>query len=1038
MGNEYKTINFKLNGQQSLSIPISIKKNGKYISDILKVVVKGSLKFSSETNDTNGDTEGRTYVYPVLFSTDEFEINDGKCVITLLYRSEDLFEGTKNIVESIEKYTDEDISLYGVQSNEELEGNKNPLSIKITTGEERRPYWISLQITAYSEDGSVYMQTIDRGITPQGNSTTDVDSLFFKSFNRTSSNLSIDCYNNEDWVPVVDFILSENNSSSPEIISEIEKLGNSTSFGMSTSYDAIVKTAQLLSDTELDGVKKLIYLFTDNEATTSTASVDDAIEEINNIDGNNKTPIISGNVNMSNLRTLSVRANSSDTVDLNKLSYHTGGQSVTINTADYTNDIIKVFYHEAVGALGYGTYEFTINLEEEVLVNYISSTFEIDSENSNATWEIETSKDGYNFTAVQNVYNYNEDETFSDLYAQYIKFKITFITGFSTDIDEYGTYPSSPALTGITIIYNKAKVKYLYLSPQTVDEASPFHVTMTADANEINTDEIKIGIAQSDSSNWEDYSSESQPFVSQSGKTVVPLRFSEDVNEFQQEPLRKIDPFTLKTEYGRFDPFDNIIIYNKDDDVVSSNKYSIYSREGLIHLAFALPSDYVDGDYKIGIIHSDQYKVGLKLTNKTNSQNIEIYGIGYMYSTSKDLLPPLSKAAPEAREVKFVNEFPNKFSKIEASYIYYDSNFDKEDTTKRKINWYINGAKVNYLENLISWNDITDPQDPLYEKSGLSYPTDSELGGEEVGEWIKKQGASLLDAGDNVYFEIQVTDGELYSNIVRSSSVSIIASVPVGDQISIKSKDINGNIVDRITSENTAVLYPSLNEALYADEDLGLTEIVWYVNDEIFKKGTYGDADTTTGYSIKTIKQNEVGTENYIDYGLRMNNKIFCQITPRTPTSVGETITTDTVTVVNSIPQILNLDFLSSHYKAGTNVILAWNFFDFEVILQKDIDITNQSDQTMIKWYRKKSGSNTQFELVYSYNDPNQSAKEVFHVIDYTNQIVTSYKMETCTSTISGGILVTGQQWYAEVTPNDGVDSGTMKTTKIITIAAAS
>jgi hypothetical protein len=221
---------------------------------------------------------------------------------------------------------------------------------------------------------------------------------------------------------------------------------------------------------------------------------------------------------------------------------------------------------------------------------------------------------------------------------------------------------------------------------------------------------------------------------------------------------------------------------------------------------------------------------------------------------------------------------------------------------------------------------------------------------------------------------------------------------------------------------------------------------VWYVNDEVFKSGRYGEAPGKDGSVIHEIAINEVGKANYIDYAMRIGNNIFCQITPRTGTTVGETITTPVVTVNNSLPKISNLNWVGTGYKKGNNLVLAWNFFDFEIFTLKDVDETQQNDQTMIKIYRKNPGTNTQFELVYIYNDHSKSpsVKETYLQSSYQNKIATKFATFSSEATMSSNITidgtilqVVGQQWYAEVSPHDSIDYGTTSISKIVEITAA-
>ena len=1048
--NEYKTIWFKLDGKQNIYVPIDIKRNGRYVTDPVDVIVKGYLKFKDSTSDTDKEVEESSYdsqtsnnlvdktvVYPVLFTSDRVRVSSGRLVVTLLARSEDLFESTSQVHQgaSLSVQDSDIIAEGGIPKDEQVADIEKDVTVmEIETGEIREPYKISLGVTVIplTGEGSLGF-TIDRGTVPKVETTKDVNFLFQKEKKRSSSNLIMSCFNNEDWVPVIGDVIGNNEGTEAEILQQIDNLKYSTSFGTSTMYDAIIAGARILSDSDVNDVRKLMYLFTDNETSASTANLNETIEEVNNIDGYQKVPILSANMNIVQPETLSVKANSSDTRDLNKLSYLTGGQSMTVNSEDYIDDVTVIFYSEVVGSLGYGAYEFTVDLQEEALINYVSASFDIPVDTGSATWEIETSTDGYNFTAIGQTYAYNETVDLEDIYAKYIKFKVVLVTSFSSEVDEYGAYPDSPALTVVTIVHNKSKVAYLYLNKQEVD-IMPYQITMAVDANEVNDDQIKVGVAKSDSHNWNDYHLDSQPSVDQNGKVVIPIRFSQDITEFQQEPLSKVDRFVLQTEHGNWDPFASAILYDSSDAVIPSDRYSLDPREGLVILNYAVPSNYTTGDYKIGILNLGNYKVGMKLTNKSQTTPLEIYGMGYLYTTSRNLLPPLSKASPEARDVSIVNTVPTKFGVIEASYTYYDSNYDTENTDNRKISWYINGSYIKYLDNLMEWNDLTDPRDQLYENTSLIYPSDLGING-TIEEWAKKQGASLLNAGDQVYYEIQVNDGELYSAKEKSNMAIVVESTPVMDQIFVRAKDdITGKVSNRVTAYDIAVIDPPLDQVFYADGEVNRSEIVWYVNNEIFKRGYYGDPVGFGGYKIDEIGVNEVGSVNFGDYGLRMGNSIYVQVTPRTATTVGSSVTSETIAVQNSLPVINSLDFSSTRFQEKTDMFLNWVFFDFEVTLINDVDESFQKDQTMVRWYRKNSGSES--ELVYAYNDQDNDGKEIFYETSYTGYIKTGFTPGVSTSIVSGDILVVGQEWYAMVTPYDTIDNGIVVRSETKTITA--
>lgn len=1047
MIDEYKTINVKLNGKQSLSIPLEFRNHGRLITDGLNVVVRGFLKFSETYQNTEDgvpeeDVDTKTIVYPVLFTYNSVFTTSGKIILTILPRSEDLFESTESLKQRV-SISDSDIyNNPNILEDEAVtEQSRDVTSIEIKSGDIRKPYYISIEITAYSEDGSYYARTIDRGTNPQVEDSSAVASIFQVAKKYTPSNFIIDCYNDEEWIPTIDSLLESNSGSKVDAVVELDRLSRSTPFGATTMYDALVSSAQLMSDNDVSSIRKIIYNFTDNETVGSVSTVEEAVDEINNIDGIKKVPVLNSNMSIVSPETLSVRAKSTDTSELNNLSFNTGGQSVTVTSEDYLDDVVGIFYSASVGSLGYGEYVFVLDLGSEASVNHISTVFDIPHEDANATWTISTSMDNFSFTEVKKQFGPDESVELKSVNARYIRFEVLLITGLTSSIDEYTGFPASPALTSVTVIYNQSKVRYLYLNSES-DDNPPYHMTFGVNASDTNDNQISVGLSKSNSSIWEDYYNGAQPTINQNGKVVVPIRFSQIPSVFDQEPLMKIDHCILKTSYGAWDPQAMVYVYDGDGNVVQSNKYTVDPREGTVILDYALPSDYVDGSYTIGILNTGEYKVGMKLTNSTTDTPLEIFGVGYVYTTGKDLLGPLSKAAPEVRDILLSPEAPDKFTKMDLDYTFYDYNFEPEDISKRKIIWYVDGSPVSYLEDRISWNDINDPDDPLYTSTSLHYPDTDELGDDSLINWLKKQGTSIVYAGNSVYCEVQVSDGELYSERVKSNTLRVKESSPIVSTFVIKGKrPDNDEIVDDIVPGYHAVIHPEISDIFYGDGDYGDTEITWYCNDEVFKTGKYSDPPAEDNTVSDEIHVNEVGRVNFVDIALRINNTISVDVTPRTSNTVGDTISAGPTVVQNTKPYIEDgYDFVGAYFGSNANLLLGWAFYDFEIMALQGQDETGQRDETTVKWYCKDAGENTEFRHVYTYNDHDDNPVTTEKFIDsfYTGGISTTLGPDKSFSEISSEKIHAGQKWYAEITPHDHEEAGETVTTRTVTITVAS
>ena len=167
---------------------------------------------------------------------------------------------------------------------------------------------------------------------------------------------------------------------------------------------------------------------------------------------------------------------------------------------------------------------------------------------------------------------------------------------------------------------------------------------------------------------------------------------------------------------------------------------------------------------------------------------------------------------------------------------------------------------------------------------------------------------------------------------------------------------------------------------------------------------------------------------------MRIGNSISVQITPKTGGATGDLVISPAIIVQNSLPQVFDLEFLTNVFVPTNDIILSWQFFDFEIISISDLDETFQFDQSEIKLFRKNPGD-FDFTEVYSFNDQNNNMLEVFHVEEYRGFITTN--IANTNITVGKDILFVGQQYYFVITPFDSIDQGESKSSSVITITSA-
>ncbi|KKL27736.1 hypothetical protein LCGC14_2382160, partial [marine sediment metagenome] len=172
-------------------------------------------------------------------------------------------------------------------------------------------------------------------------------------------------------------------------------------------------------------------------------------------------------------------------------------------------------------------------------------------------------------------------------------------------------------------------------------------------------------------------------------------------------------------------------------------------------------------------------------------------------------------------------------------------------------------------------------------------------------------------------------------------------------------------------------------------------------NTNEFKRGFIGDEN------IDIILPGETNIDNVL--ALQIGNEIFAQIKPKTVSTEGEIITSESVIVKNSLPEVENVKIVNITPRINDDLVLSWEFFDFEIDALGDL---TQFNNTRVQWFKFNTMS-SQFEEI-------------------NTSISTS--IETSSSTLSSSQTSLGDLWKAIVTSNDGLDDGVSMESNIVTI----
>jgi len=185
------------------------------------------------------------------------------------------------------------------------------------------------------------------------------------------------------------------------------------------------------------------------------------------------------------------------------------------------------------------------------------------------------------------------------------------------------------------------------------------------------------------------------------------------------------------------------------------------------------------------------------------------------------------------------------------------------------------------------------------------------------------------------------------------------------------------------------------------------TLIRWFVNNILFKQGTFSDGDTfgeegpADPREIVGLPNVEVGQESDNIKAHEIGNEIKVEVTPKTALITGEVTLSDPFFVVNSLPIITEVTIFPPEPKDGSGLQLSYTIDDPDI----DIPDATQTDQSEIKWI---------------VTNPDGTAVETGQLDGEAN--VPDFDTSP------------GQKWTAEVTGFDGLDLGNTATSNTVII----
>jgi len=424
------------------------------------------------------------------------------------------------------------------------------------------------------------------------------------------------------WIQAVEGMLVEPTKNRLLLSNAISQ--TNAALGASQLFDGVDLAAKRLidfqfSNTTLSNYDKMIVVLSDGDENNSENSLNQALDSVSAISGENNTPILSVKLG---------QGYAADEIVMLKMAEDTNG-SVRYCRNQSPTEIIEIVDELITSeefSFNNGSYVVTLNSEELVLPNSASIFGSVIlPTNSHILYRIRTSSDGINWTSWtdwrSDSLGYNFEENLDNL-AGYYQYEVKL---FSNELFE------SPKITkGLDMEYFKPKSSVVFFNPLALDLSALEYMSsilITQEGVIPETSTVTYGVTQSLSVDPNDY------FLN--GIEITPDRHEILFSRYN-EPMFTTDYKNYFAINGSWANGSAISIYKYNDQdingiLVPALSYSINSINGSI--GFSTIQDYSD-KFMICIDMSSLFRFICKIKNY-GSKTATIDHIGLIYNIMK-------------------------------------------------------------------------------------------------------------------------------------------------------------------------------------------------------------------------------------------------------------------------------------------------------------------------------------------------------------------------------------------------------------------
>jgi len=631
----------------------------------------------------------------------------------------------------------------------------------------------------------------------------------------------IQYYSDLSWLPQVRTRTFSGASAYQNAQEEIEILSRMTPFGCSPIFNAIRENAFSVPESvDTETAKRSFILISDNDENTSSVGAEDVAADLNSIAGSRKSPLMVALMNLVEPRFISSALSKSNAGEVIVASSMSGGATSIIRNASDASKFVNFAMSRSVGAIARGTYESVIDLGRDCVVLSINPVFEIPPDTS-ADYSVEFSSDGISYS-MRDSSSYENPIIGPAKIVRFIKIKVNLIHSLlNVARDENGMpSPEYPALLKIDLSVSFSAESSIITKPFAVGGA-PNQVVLSVYADKNELAYIETTAAAGTGYDFSDYAVKYHGVVREYGKIIFSQRKFE-VPEQIREKMVQVHGLYYESPRGGWFMNSTVTVKDGTGSIIDPTAYILLPEKGAI-----LFKSYVQNPIFIEVVNPEQLSLAANVINVSKDEAVGISGISFMTTTEKEAYGYTANQPPVAVNLSISSPPITIYETITCNYTYLDAEGDEEDSSKTEIRWFINDIEIPFLKNKKTFNNFSDPQDPVF---AYALSTNYAFLGAQQGQpgalLAALDAVSFLKINDRVRFSVKPHDQTQYGLEAFSQQITVTNIEDTPSQPALKARLLTTQEIVEDASNQTSLF---IDFPLFSPVLMNRTIVRWYI-----------------------------------------------------------------------------------------------------------------------------------------------------------------------------------------------------------------